>query len=111
MSVVTIPVRSDFNAYRMQVTLDSVVFTLVFKQNLRNATWTMDVLQQDETPIRHGIKVVTAFPLLRLIQQLARPDGELVAIDTTGQDLLANLEQLGTEVVLTYVDAESIAAL
>ncbi len=111
MAVFEIPTRSDFDAYRFQTTLDGTVFTIILKKNLRDDTWTMDLLEQDETPIKHGIKLVVSFPLLRLIAALTRPPGEILAIDTTGRFQLPDLTQLGTDVVLTYVDEEGIAAL
>lgn len=111
MSVYTIPTRSDFDALRFQTTLDGVVFTIILKKNLRDESWSFDLLTQDETPIKYGIKLVNAFPLLRLIADRTRPPGEMLAIDTTGILQLPNLDQLGTEVVLTYVDEEGVNAL
>ena len=111
MTTYIIPTRSDFDALRFQTTLDGEVFTFVLKKNYRDNTWVFDLLRQDETPIRHGIKLVVSFPLLHLIKDLARPLGEMLAIDTTGRFQLPDLEQLGTEVVLTYVDREWIDGL
>jgi hypothetical protein len=108
---VEVPTRSDFDAIRFQTSLDDVVFTFLLKKNLRNGTWTMDVLAQDETPIRQGIKMVVSFPLMRLQKDRTRPPGELVAVDTTGRFQLPGLTQLGEQVVLIYVTEEEVAAL
>lgn len=111
MAVVTIPTRSDFDAFRFQTTLDGVVFTIVLKKNRRDNTWVADLLEADETPIRHGIKLVVSFPLLRLIKARTRPPGEIQVIDTTGTFQLPDLTQLGEQVVMTYTDEEGVAAL
>lgn len=108
---VEVPTRSDFDALRFQTTLDGLVYTFILKKNLRNGTWTIDVLTQDETPIRYGSKVVVSFPLLRLQKARTKPPGALVAIDTTGRFQLPGLDQLGEQVVLIYVTEEEVAAL
>jgi hypothetical protein len=111
MAVFLIPTRSDFDALRFQTTLDGLVYTFLLKKNFRDNSWSIDLLEQDETPIRNGIKPVVSFPLLRLVASRARPPGEILAIDTTGRFQLPNLEQLGTEVVLNYVDEAGVAGL
>jgi hypothetical protein len=51
---------------------------------------------------------VTNFWLLRLDQSSDRPPGEIMAIDPTGQDNEAGLEELGDIVTLTYIEEESV---
>jgi len=108
---VLVPVRSDFDAVRFQTTLDGLVYTFLLKKNLRNGTWTLDILEQDETPIRHGMKLVVGFPILRLVRDRTRPPGELVAEDTRGTFQLPDLTNLGTDVVLVYVTEEEVQEL
>ena len=108
MATIQIPTRIDLGIYRMQVDLDGETFTLDFQFNEREGAWYFDLADEARSPIRSGIKVVTGFSLTRLIRDLRRPKGEMVAVDTTGQRREALLDTLGSEVVLTYVEAVDV---
>ena len=111
MATIQIPTRTDLGLYRMEVDLEGETFRLDFQFNEREGAWYFDLADEAGNPIRSGLKVVTGFPLTRLIRDLRRPKGELVAVDTTGQSREAVLDTLGSEVVLTYVDAADAATL
>ena len=108
MATRIIPTRSDLGAYFFQIELDRIVFTLRFQFNDREGFWYFDLIGADAQVIRGSIKVVSNFPLLRLITDLARPPGEIIALDTTGQGIEATLESLGSEVLLAYEDAATV---
>lgn len=69
----------------------------------------MDVLDQNETPVRLGIKCVVNWPLLqgRIVEN--RPPGELMIVDTRGEVDDPSLDSLGVDHQLVYLDAEEMA--
>lgn len=109
MSVI-IPTSTDLATYTMSVELESIVFGFRFQFNNRDQSWFFDLLDSEALPIRQGIKVVTNFPLLRLIAREDRPPGELYAIDTTGADRRAGLEDLGDELSFVYFEESELPA-
>jgi hypothetical protein len=111
MATIQIPTRTDLGLYRMQVDLDGETFIFDFQFNEREGAWYFDIADEAGNPIRSGIKVVTGFPLTRLIRDLRWRGGVLVAVDTTGQSREAVIDTLGSEVVLTYVEAADAPAM
>ena len=86
------------------VSLDGVNYQLVFKYNGREDFWYFDILDTEDNPIRSGIKVVSNWPLLRLMKNEPRPPGELMGIDTRDIALDPHLEEFGVEVVFGYIE-------
>jgi hypothetical protein len=111
MAVSIIPTNNDFDAFQFRIDLDSVLYLLVFQYNRREESWFFDLLQDDGTPIRHGVKIHVDWPLWRLIQDNIRPAGDVVLIDGSGTVQTPDLDQLGDPTKLTYLDADEVAAL
>lgn len=99
----TIPTRTDLGRYQFTIALTDVVFSLRFVFNRRDDHWYFDVLDNEGTAVRLGVKVTPNFPLLRQVVQQGRPDGLLMAIDPQG-NLEPGLEDLGAQVKMTYED-------
>ena len=97
-----IPTDTSLATYTFSVELEEIVFNFRMQFNERDQSWFFDLLTEDGDPIREGIKVVTGFPLLRLIATAGRPPGELFALDTTGADRRAGLNDLGGEILFVY---------
>lgn len=91
-----------FPNYRFAVELDGVEFRFGFKFNSRQQTWFFNLSDANGVLLRAGVPVVTGIPLLLRMAELAAPDGSLIAVSLAG-DIVAGLEQLGQEVILTYV--------
>lgn len=102
MATLDIPTTRDFIEYRQTSKLDGRVFVFLFKRNVRDNSWVFDLFEEDGTPIRHGVKLVTGFPLLERVVLNTRPDGEFYVVDTTGADLEPDQDNLGGDVSLTY---------
>lgn len=109
MATLVLPTRTDDAIYRMKVDLEGETYTLDFQFNSREGAWYFDLLDDDEVVIRSGIKVVTGFPLLRLIHDSRRPAGEMLAEDSSGTDAEAGLKDLGGDVLLVYAEAADVA--
>jgi hypothetical protein len=88
--------------------LDGREYLLKFRWNGRAGKWYLSLYDQDESPIYEGIKLVVNFPLLgaRVVDE-RRPPGELMALDPSS-DRDPGLYDLGTRVILQYIDAENI---
>ncbi len=105
---VIIPTSTELANYRFTVELEGSVFGFDFAFNDRDRSWFFTLSREDGTVLRSGIKVVTNFPLLRTITAEGRPLGEIMAIDTTGEDLRAGLEDLGDQVSLVYFESSEV---
>lgn len=110
---IVIPTSTSLATYTFSIELELIVFRFRFQFNTRDQSWFFDILTDEGDPIRQGIKVVTNFPLLSRIARADRPPGELVAIDTTGEDRRAGLDELGVgqQVELIYFDADEVLEL
>lgn len=108
MAVLEIPTDTTLAHYSEQVELDGASFTLRFLFNDREGFWYFDLFDLLGARVRSGIKVTTGTPLLRLVANAIRPPGEIVAIDTTGEDVEAGLGDLGDTVTLTYTEESSL---
>lgn len=108
MATQTLPTRDDLAIYSFSIDLDGETFNFDFQFNRREGFWYFDLSDATGVPIRSGVKVVTEYSLLFRLRDLRRPAGELVTTDPTGQDREAELETLGTEVLLTYIEAADL---
>ena len=99
---VIVPTRTDIATYEFSIELELLVYRFRMQFNGRDQSWFFDLLDEEGNPFRQGKKVVTNFPLLRLLSAEGRPPGELYAIDTTGENIRAGLEDLGSQVILVY---------
>lgn len=113
MSSFYIPLENatSLGAFTLVVDLDGTDYRFSFQFNQREGAWYFDILTIDGYAIRSGVKVVSNFPLLRLVRDLVRPPGELVAIDTRLSPSDPALEDLDINSLLSYLDAEGVAAL
>lgn len=103
MSTVIIPTTGDLGNYDEQVEIGGAVFGLQFRYNAREACWYLNLLDVNGTILRAGVKLVPNWPLLRLMVDLTRPEGELVALDSRAVSLPPALADLSTLVQLAFV--------
>lgn len=101
-TIVTIPVRSDLEAYSFSCALDGVNYVLSFAFNYRSSLWSVDIAAADGTPILSGIPVQTGVDLIGRFVPESRPPGRLLAIDTTGNGTDPGRDDLGNNVLLLY---------
>ena len=101
-----IPVQPALAAQKMSIVLDGVRYTLRFYFCFRQDTWLMDILDDTETEIIVGKKLVVDYPLMHLHQLPTRTPGEFYAIDTSGNRQPAGLRDFGVgqRVIMVYDD-------
>jgi hypothetical protein len=111
MATKLIPNIPDTAYSRQRTRLDGRDYVLEFAYNEREDRWYLTILDDEETPLVCGLKLVTNFPLLRRYK--ANPDvppGELMAIDLTGNRAPPSFAELGEgrRVELTYFEAATL---
>lgn len=102
MAAVEIPFSPSVGAYRLTFIIETVQYIFDARWNTRAAAWYMDVLEADETPIALGIKIVLGCLLGRRTNHPLFNNGVLVAIDLSGQEMDATLDDFGTRVAILY---------
>jgi hypothetical protein len=111
MAIDRLPLTLDVPYYEFEVELDGVEFKMEFRFNARDDAWFMTLLDTEDTVLRAGIKIVNEWSLLRLWRDATRPAGEIVSINQGNVTEPPTLDQLGSDVLLEYLDAAEIAAL
>ncbi len=111
MAVLSIPTDTQIANYDFFITLDGVEFLLTFLFNSRDDTWIMTISDANENIIRAGMKVVNEFPLLRLWKEAVKPAGDMIAVNEGDVPAPPTINQLGADVILTYLDASELAAV
>lgn len=110
MSVIVMPTRQDVPHYTFEIDLDGRTFGFEFLWNGRSGAWYFTVSDAVGTVLLAGRKVVLGFPLLNRFRDPRLPAGDLGAIDTSGQDLEAGLNDLGKRVKILYTPAADMPA-
>lgn len=97
-----IPTRTDIEDYEIEVELSAVSFLLRFTWNYREEFWYLTISDVDGNVVAGNVKLVISKPLLLEVPGTDKPDGNLIAIDTSGADLEAGLNDLGERVLLMW---------
>lgn len=97
-----LPLIPSVPAYQFGTTLDGIQYLFNIRWNTREEAWYMDILKEDETPIRHGIKVTLGSFLGRRSVNPDFPPGVLMAYDTSQENRDAGFDDLGTRVVVFF---------
>lgn len=113
-----IPTRTDLTNYELTVELDGVDFDLRFLWNDRDESWYLTITETQETsideetgekvPLLSGVPINIGVPLMRVLTSLDRPSGELLAFDTTGTGTAPGKTELGSRVLLYYLEAAEL---
>lgn len=107
--MVQLPIVQESAWFSFATELDGAGFTFTWRWNDRAAAWFFDLADSDGGVIATGVKLVVNLPLLVPFHANARcPAGELIAIDTTGQGLDAEFEDLGRRVVVLYASEDEV---
>ena len=109
MSVSSLPLATGLANYRFSVDLDGSDFRFHFIYNSRDESWYMTILDGNDNPLRSGIRVVSEWALIRLWRSLDAPLGEIISLSLGENDEPPDLDQLGVETLLTYIDGVHFA--
>lgn len=110
---IIVPTSRDLSSYTQRTQLDGRDYVLRFQFNQRIGRWSMDVSDQDEVPIAHGLMLLTGVQLGRGITDERFPPGVLMVIDyvaeTTQVSRDPGLRELGDRFLLNYFTAAELA--
>jgi hypothetical protein len=105
MSAQVIATRTDGVAsYVENVLLEKLYYRLQFDWNDRAFRWYMTLYDSTNVLIVGSLPVLIRVPLLRgTTTDQRRPPGDFIALDTSGYDIEAGFNDLGSRVLLGYV--------
>lgn len=108
---VALPLEPSVPHYDVGVALDGVPYTVEVHWNSRDAAWYLTLRDEEGDPIAGmtGRKIVLGIPIGVRSRDSRRPPGRLLAVDLSGRDLDATLDDLGVRVVVYYYTEAEVA--
>lgn len=110
MAIFVLPNRNDLTHYDFVQTLEGKTYRFEFRWNLRDEAWYFDLRLNDGTDICNGQKVVLRIPLCLRSKDPNLFPGVLMAIDTSGKDEEAKIDDLGSRVKILYYELSDVAS-
>ncbi|MCH8821328.1 hypothetical protein IID23_02270 [Patescibacteria group bacterium] len=101
-----IPLTSNASSI-FEIEIEDRLLTLQTKFNGRAGTWTLNI-DEGDIPLAIGITLVLGVDIIR---QLNLEIGALLCFDTSEQGVDAEIDTLGSQVLLMHLTEEEIAAL
>ena len=120
MAALVIPLVPDVENYTQRTALDGREYLLSLAWNRRDERWRLSISDAGGTPIALGRVLTAGMSLLFRVRDARRPPGQLMVVDTQARsdgalDLQKAadpaLSDLGSRVVLVYLDADEVASL
>lgn len=103
-----LPLIPSVARYDFATVLAGTTFVFEVYWNERDAAWYFDLLAEDETPIRYGVKILLGSPLGRRSVSPLFPQGVLLASDLSGEERDATFDDLGVRVVVYFFTADEL---
>ncbi|CAI2787775.1 Uncharacterised protein [Serratia ficaria] len=94
----------------MQETFDGYPVTLKLKWNERFGFWSLGIFDRESNPILSGIKLVQNFPLMGDFH-LTQFGGELLFLKVNGDKDRPDLESIGGDHILLYIEKDEVSEL
>jgi hypothetical protein len=106
-----IPFREP-GAWEEQVTLDNVIFNLIFKWNAINQYWVMNIYDLNQSPILLGVKIVTNFNLTKQFAAITgMPVGDILCQNTLGLFFEITRFSMGEQEQLYYYEPGELKSI
>lgn len=94
--------------WRQQIELNNETFILSFKWNALNEYWSMNIFDQNESPIALGVKIVTQFNLTEQLVQEGMPKGDIVCQNIIGGFEKIKRDDMGLTNELVFYETEEL---
>lgn len=107
MSTILLPADASAAHYDFSVALEGRTFGFEMRWNERSGAWFTTISRADGGVLAAGVRLVTGTRLLGRSADPELPPGALLVVDTSDEEREAGRNDLGTRVVLVYVEAES----
>ena len=98
-------------AYTQDVTLEGVAYKIRIKWNNRGQYYTMDFLTKEGAALVSGMKLALNAALLRVHPGRGLPPGEIVVIDSGGDNTVVGQDDIEGRVEVIYMTEAEYAAL
>lgn len=108
MATIEIPIDPNFDSQIFDISLDGTLYTLRFYWNIRQESWTMDIIQQSGNIVLiQGIKIEPDWMPVFRYKITNFPAGDFVVVDISRQGLPPARTEFGLNkrVKLVYVEA------
>jgi hypothetical protein len=93
-----LPFKPSEPHYDFPTVIDGLPCKFEVRWNALDSAWYFDILNEDGSPVAHGIKVVLGVHLGRRVNHPITRNGVLVAIDLSGDARDAGFDDMGTRV-------------
>lgn len=90
------------SSFIIRTILDSVFYNMRFDWNERQAKWLLSIFDANGNPLLTCLCMVINWDLISRFQIPGQPNGRLVLVDTSGQNLDAGFSDLGGRCLLMY---------
>jgi hypothetical protein len=100
-----LPDESLVRRFQYSILLDDVTFQILLHWNSRDSSWTLDLFDAGGTAIVNGFGLRLGTDLLAPFRGYDIPAGTLQMVDTSATGTEATRDDLGTRVLLQYVEA------
>jgi hypothetical protein len=97
--------------YSQTVELDGSTFLLVFRWNARREYWSVDIFDVDGNPIALARKILVDVDLVKQRHHAGAPAGVLFAWESKDQKEKPGVDELGSRVLLLYLEESELAAV
>lgn len=104
----SIPIDPDSNHQSVRVQLDGTTFELEIRWNTQAAGYFMSILAADGTLLLANRRLVVGWRLTQRFRDPRLPLGDFLANDTSGKQIEAAFGELGTRVLLLYLEAADL---
>lgn len=103
-----IPLTSSFDDYDFSINLDGTIYLLNVRWNSRIEKWTISIGLEDGTELVGERPIIADWPPFARFRSTSLPKGELMFIDTSGKNQDPGHDDLGSRVILVYLEEEDL---
>lgn len=111
IKVRTTPESGGDPAIQISTILDDVEYILNIRWNGFTNAWYLDVLDENEDPIRLGIKLVLGVPIGWRVFDTRWPPGLILISDLSNSETDSTFSDLGGRIRVYYYDEQELNAL
>lgn len=98
-----LPLQPSVANYRFGTTLDGTPYIIDIYWNSRSSTWYMDLLGEDEVPIRNSMRLVLGTLIGGRSADARFPSGSFLVVDLSGADIDAGFNDMGVRIMVWYI--------
>lgn len=108
---VLVPLEQSNPDYEFLTSIENVTYLFRVRWNARAAAWYMDLMTEDGTSIRMGMKIVLGAMFGVRSPSALFPAGVFMASDMSQQNLDAGLDDMGTRIQVFFYTLDEVDAL